>query len=182
MEIKICGLTRECDAELALSLGATYLGFVFYKGSRRCADLEVARRCSGFKVGVFVSPSRDELLRAVDMAGLSAVQIHGDMVSGCDVRIFRALSSGEPDIAAERYVADNAIPGSGVPGDWQWAARLAARFPVLLAGGLHAQNVAEAINMVHPIGVDVAGGVESAPGIKSKEKMKAFFKAIEERI
>ena len=185
MEIKICGLTRRCDAELALELGADYLGFVLVPGSPREVTPErlpeLTRNLGGVKVGVFVDPEPEQVLRLVELGGLDIVQLHGSrrLPELETLRLWRALAGGgEPEFPAERYLADAGRPGSGQTTDWAWAAALARRYPVLLAGGICAANAAAAWQQVRPLGLDLAGGVESAPGIKSETKMREFFKVI----
>jgi len=198
IEIKICGLTSLADAEVALAAGADYLGFVLYERSPRAVPVDaLAAIMRGLgqgvrAVGVFVnSPGefvRDTALRC----GLAAVQIHGDespdAFCAMPVPVWRSLSvSGakckpEPGTwPAARYIADAAAPGlyggSGTLAGWEQAAALASRVPLMLAGGLTASNVAAAIRQVHPLGVDVSSGVESAPGRKSHEAVRAFITA-----
>jgi len=196
IEIKICGLTNRHDAEAAIEIGADYLGFVFYKKSVRAvsvsqvskmrADLPAGVRC----VGVFVNEPVARVLEIVGECSLYAAQIHGDEQAEefrrMGLRIWRAVkrSAGQWQPAleqwpAERYVADAAVAGqyggTGVAGDWAAAACLAARWPVMLAGGLNPDNVSDAVRLVRPAGLDVASGVESAPGRKDLEKMRRFI-------
>jgi phosphoribosylanthranilate isomerase len=198
IEIKICGLTNAGDARTALAAGADYLGFVLYPGSRRAvtpatlaaivADLPAAART----VGVFVDAPRETVLDVARACRLWAVQMHGAEApgdwQGTGLRVWRAVrfAGGQwmPDPAdwpAERWVVDAAVPGqpggTGVTADWAAAARLAPRYRVMLGGGLTPANVAAAVTAVRPAGVDVASGVEAAPGRKDHGKIAAFIAA-----
>ena len=184
IEVKICGLTRREDVELAAELGADYLGFVIWPGSRRHVPpeklAELTRNLPPCvrKVGVFVDASRDEILRAVEPGGLDVVQLHGhesaDFARSID---FAAVwkATYDPDFPAARLVCDAPRGGSGQLGDHEKAAALARIRPVMLAGGITPDNAVEFIRRVRPAGIDLAGGVESAPGIKDEEKMKRLF-------
>lgn len=195
LEIKICGITNVEDARAVLALDVDYLGFIFYPKSPRAVTPErvkqilggVERPCKA--VGVFVNASREEVESVVDECGLWAAQIHGDEAADAfaesRIRLWRALkmmpAGPEPDPdgwEAERYVVDAAVPGAyggtGVTADWKAAHEVARERPVLLAGGLTPDNVAVAIRVVTPCGVDVSSGVERGPGKKDHERMKAF--------
>jgi phosphoribosylanthranilate isomerase len=195
IEIKICGLTNVDDARVARDAGADYLGFVLYPKSPRGIAAVTLRAildaldCPGRAVAVCVNLPRAEVECIARDAGLCAVQIHGDEPAGefanFPVPVWRAVRVGQagatPDPAAwpaARYVVDAAAPGlyggTGTPADWTEAARFAARRPTMLAGGLTPENVAEAIRRVRPLGVDVSSGVESAPGRKDWDRVRAF--------
>ena len=184
LEVKICGLTRRCDVELAAALGADYLGFVIYEGSRRYVTAEkLAELTHGLpphvrKVGVFVDASRDEILRAVEAGALDIVQLHGRE----DADFARSIGFAEvwkatydPGFPAARLVCDAPQGGSGRFGDHEKAAELAKARPVMLAGGLAPDNVVELVRYVRPAGIDLAGGVEAAPGVKDEEKLRKLF-------
>ena len=196
-EVKISGLTNKDDALAALDAGADYLGFVLYAESPRGITVSAMTRILAglalpFRaIGVFVNASRDTVERAAVDNGLYAVQLHGDEApesfAGLPVPMWRAvrLRGGQarpaPETwAAERYVVDSAVPGlyggTGVPADWSRAAQLARRHSIMLAGGLVPENVAEAIRAVRPRGVDVASGVEQAPGKKDLARLKDFVR------
>ncbi len=198
IEIKICGLTSLADARVALAAGADYLGFVLYERSPRAVPVDalasiVNELGVGVRsVGVFVNASPEFVRETALRCGLAAVQIHGDespdAFCAMPVPVWRSLSVGaygcQPEPAAwpaARYIADAAAPGlyggSGTLADWELAAVLATRVPLMLAGGLTAANVAAAIRQVRPLGVDVSSGVESAPGRKSHEAVRAFIAA-----
>lgn len=202
--VKICGLTTKADAIAAADFGADLLGFVLWPGSPRVATLDVvtrvrlnvARRAS--VVGVFVNPTADEVRRAVDESGIRMAQIHGVLpdwgADGAPCTIIRAVHlapSGEgiePDVPDHEtiVVLDAHDPvkhgGTGRTIDWSRAAAVARHRHLILAGGLTAENVREAIAIVNPMGVDVASGVESAPGIKDHDKMRAFIAAAKEQV
>lgn len=196
LQIKICGLTNRDDVLCALDSGADYLGFVTYSRSPRAiGGPDIARLLDRVDrpyraVGVFVNESRDEVERIAADCGLHAVQIHGDEAAeefqDMPVPVWRAVSSRDglwkpdPDKwAADRYLVDAPAPGryggTGEEADWTAAAGLALERPVMLAGGLTPDNVAEAVRAVRPVGVDVVSGTESAPGKKDPDKVRAFI-------
>jgi phosphoribosylanthranilate isomerase len=196
--VKVCGITSPRDGVLAASLGADALGLNFYPGSKRVITVEVARRIVQalppfvWVVGVFVNASRASVRRVARIVGLHAAQLHGDeapaYVSGLGLPTVKALHvAGKPVASqARRYVAADVLlldaaqagyGGGGVAFDWGLARELAARRPVLLAGGLTPDNVAEAVRTVRPLGVDVASGVETRPGVKDARKLDAFITA-----
>jgi phosphoribosylanthranilate isomerase len=201
MDIKICGLTNYEDARAALALGADFLGFVLYAKSPRGIDVAclaaICRRlpAAARKIAVFVNEDPVRVREVALELGLFAVQIHGEEEKDCfwgrPVTVWRAVrhvaGAWQPDPArwiAQRLVVDAAAPraygGTGQVADWKAAARLAVERPVMLAGGLTPENVAEAIKAVQPLGVDVASGVEAAPGKKDKGKIKAFIQRVRE--
>jgi phosphoribosylanthranilate isomerase len=197
--VKICGITRPQDAERAVALGATAIGFIFWPSSPRRAELRAARSigrlvpASVMKVGVFVDAPADELARAVGEAGLDAVQLHGsespDVVRGLEARVIKAVALGSPDTEAQiarwtgtTLLVDAHDPvrrgGTGRVVDWDRAAGLARRHEIILAGGLSPENVAEAVRRVRPAGIDVSSGVEQTPGVKDLVKLAALFDAL----
>ena len=199
--IKICGVTRPEDAELAAELGAAALGLVVWPGSPRVVDVARARDIvSGLpatilRVGVFVEAHDDSVRRIADEVDLDVVQKHDARASfapGLDGRrrVFQlaALESDDQIAAAIAWPASvtplvDAIDpvrrgGSGRVADWEAAARLASRRDIVLAGGLHSGNVAAAIARVRPWAVDVSSGVEDRPGVKSAQRLRAFFAAV----
>lgn len=195
--IKVCGITRPEDARAAAAAGATAIGIVFWPGSPRAVDPEHARAIVAAlpegvpAIGVFVNQSVDAI-NAIAMASkLFAVQLHGDepmdVIGRIRRPVIRSLSlehAGRLDeIPAQATVLlDAADPvkrgGTGRAIDWKAAAAIARRRDVVLAGGLRPENVGEAIGVVHPYGVDVSSGVESAPGIKDPARIEAFVKAV----
>jgi phosphoribosylanthranilate isomerase len=196
--VKVCGITRPEDAELAVELGAWALGFILWPGSKRHVDPAMAAGIArGMRrrvqlAGVFVNQPLDDVARAAGELGLTHVQLHGDegpsfcaavaQRTGC--RVIKAIRvRSRADVAdAERHHTDLHLfdgPGNGRPFDWRLAAERRSRVPLLLAGGLTAENVGEAIELVQPWGVDVASGVESEPGVKDPERLRAFMAAVE---
>jgi phosphoribosylanthranilate isomerase len=200
VRIKICGITGVRDARTAARLGADALGFNFYKGSPRYIRPERARAIIEAlppfitNVGVFVDESADEVIRIARVAGLDAVQLHGDerpsvvhAVNG--VRRIKAIRVRDArDVErcrryrVEAYLLDAYVPekrgGTGATFNWELAREAAAFGPIILAGGLNPENVAEAIRVAQPYAVDVASGVESEPGKKDRALMEAFIREV----
>jgi phosphoribosylanthranilate isomerase len=203
VNVKICGITRLPDAELAASLGAWAIGCVFYPQSpRACALEEAAAIGKALKrrvevAGVFVNASLDDVTAIAEAASLTMVQLHGDegpsycqeagrrtglmVIKAARVRdaaSVRALSSYKTDY----HMLDAHVPG--VPGgtgerfDWALAGAHRSTIPLVLSGGLRPENVTEAIAVAHPFAVDVSSGVEAQPGRKDREKLERFFKAV----
>jgi phosphoribosylanthranilate isomerase len=200
-KIKICGIKTVTDALAAIDAGADYLGFNFYPKSVRfieksaCAEITsvLKREHPHIKlVGVFVNSSVDEMLDILNICSLDLAQLHGDetvgMLSALDGKGFKAFRGipesvdGFARSVSPAFLVDASVKGvyggSGVTTDWNGAAELAKKYPLLLAGGLTPENVAEAVSRVKPWGVDVASGVESAPGEKDPSRMKAFVQAV----
>jgi phosphoribosylanthranilate isomerase len=198
--VKICGVTRVEDALLACELGADAIGMVMTPTSPRCVSIERARAIRdalpGFVDAVVLTHGLPvETLRAIiDGVRPDLVQFHGSesaaFCDSCGVRYLKALGmAGDVDvraIAAEHvhaagFVLDGHPPGQqggqGRVFDWSRVPHDLGR-PILLAGGLNAGNVGDAIRTVHPWAVDLASGVESSPGIKDAGKMRAFFAAV----
>jgi len=190
MRVKICGITRAEDAAVAVEAGVWALGFVFHGPSPRNVDAVLAQRIASqlpsgvTAVAVFRDAHRDDVLRVLESTCITTVQLHGahDVRIPPEVRVIRACTAvdGDADAAAsdELVLLDNSQPGSGTRVDWQAAARLAARRPVVLAGGLTPDNVATAIEIVAPYAVDVSTGVERAPGVKDPRLIRAFIGAV----
>ena len=188
--IKVCGITREEDAATAVSAGANALGFNFYPSSPRyIAPLdaqEISQGVSGsyLRVGVFVNPTEEELIEAASTVPLDVLQLHGTRLPlnlAGSFRVWQAIQATappplHPDV--EAYLLDSPTPlygGSGEAFDWT----LAAAFPrrVVVAGGLDASNVASAIRIARPWGVDACSRLESQPGLKNAERVIAFVRA-----
>ena len=196
MFIKICGITSEQDALLATALGADALGFVFAPSPRQVAvdrARDIARRLPAevLTVGVFRNELPDRVVNIVHRAGLGAAQLHGHespeqsrevrsrvprMIKG-----FFAIDPGLSDVAcynADVALIDSPTPGGGEVFDWSLVENVPlSGIPLLLAGGLDADNVRRAIHKVAPWGVDVSSGVERAPGEKDPVKMRRFIDA-----
>jgi len=181
MMIKVCGITRREDAVAAAEAGASALGFIFYPESPRYVTPEKAAELGDglpvWKVGVFVDESPAAIEAAICAARLDIVQIYGDSApAGARVwRAFRMVAgAGAPPVdGAEAVLFDG--PANGVSFDWAWARNAGGK--VIVAGGLDASNVAEAIRAASPWGVDASSRLESAPGIKDHAKVRAFVKA-----
>ena len=203
--VKLCGITRHEDAELAASLDAWAIGFILWPGSRRAADPGVAAGIARTMrrrlelVGVFVNATLDEVERAADSIGLTYVQLHGDegpafctaVSERTGLRVIKAVrvGSGADIQAAARFHTDlllldaavgTARGGTGQTWDWALAAQRHSHVPLVLSGGLTPENVADGIAAVRPWAVDVASGVESEPGVKDHAKVEAFMAAAHE--
>ena len=199
--IKICGIKTLKDALAAIESGADYLGFNFYPKSVRfiekstCAEITSVLKREHLQiklVGVFVNSPVEEIKDILQTCHLDLAQLHGDetpeifaQLAPYAFRAFRGIpesNAGYERNEAPLMLIDAAVKGvyggSGVTADWTAAAELAKKYPLLLAGGLTPENVADAVRQVQPWGVDVASGVESAPGEKDAGKMKAFVRAI----
>jgi phosphoribosylanthranilate isomerase len=194
--VKICGITTPEDGVLAAELGASAIGLVFWPQSPRAVDLARARAIVAAlpplvpAVGVFVNQQADAL-RIAGEVGLAAVQFHGDEAPdsyhGFPIRVIKAVAvRGEAAIAAAAAVpaaahvlldAHDPIRrgGTGRTIEWSVAAAIARQRPIILSGGLHADNVVDAITAVRPWAIDVSSGVESAPGRKDPAKLRKFF-------
>jgi len=200
--VKICGITRLEDAELAASLGAWALGFILWPQSKRAVEEAVAAgiarrvRRQVELVGVFVNPTLDEVAHAVDGIGLTHVQLHGDegpvfaneVARRTGAKIIKAARvAGASDLQSlERFrtdfhlldtAADGMRGGTGRTWDWSLIAARRSKVPLILSGGLNAENVAAGMAAVHPFAVDVSSGIEAAPGVKDHDKLRAFFAA-----
>ena len=197
IHVKICGFTRLEDALVAEGLGASAVGFVFYSESPRYINPEKARNISEqlgpfiARVGVFVDEEPATILRIVETVQLSAIQLHGleepDYITGLKkipiIKAFRVSNAFNQeelkryDVNAfllDTYDADS-YGGTGRVFDWKNAYKCRNHGRIILAGGLDASNVCEAVRIARPWGVDVSSGVESSAGIKDPEKMEAFF-------
>jgi phosphoribosylanthranilate isomerase len=181
MMIKVCGITRREDAEAAVNAGASALGFVFYPPSPRCVDPgKAAALASGLdvlKVGIFQDEPASSIEATMRAAQLDVAQIYGRQIPH-GVRFWRAFRMNHAipeDLAAgaEAVLLDGPMNGSGF--DWTRARGMAGK--VIVAGGLDASNVAQAIRAARPWGVDASSKLESAPGIKDHEKVRAFVAA-----
>lgn len=188
------------DALAAMDAGADFIGFNFYPKSPRYIDVDQCREIMSVMrkyghstyVGVFVNASADEIRATMKTCGLSLAQLHGDesvemlkQLDGKAFKAFRGIPENVDGFARSEppaFLIDASVKGiyggSGVTADWSGAAELAKKYPLLLAGGLTPENVAEAVSRVKPWGVDVASGVESAPGQKDPSRMRAFVQAV----
>lgn len=195
MFVKICGTTSEEDALLAVAMGADALGFIFAPSPRQIAPAkarDIVRRLPPeiITIGVFRNETPDRVVEIVNSAGLRGAQLHG-RESPEDTKsvrrrvpmVIKAFTAGDPAIRnAKEYGADVVMldapsPGSGQVFDWRLTEGVPDGVRFLLAGGLNPDNVVEAIAQVKPWGVDVATGVEEAPGRKDARKVRAFIAA-----
>lgn len=205
--VKICGLTRVEDVGAAVDAGASYLGFVFFPGSKRAIDAEAAAALVAHApvgvcpVGLFVNAGDDEIAAVLERTPLSMLQLHGaetpDRIRAVRARfglpVMKAHGVAVADdvdaLDALEAVADQllvdakppkgaiATGGHGVAFDWSLLSGRRWRRPWMLAGGLTPENVAEAARRTGAGQVDVSSGVEAAPGIKDAAKMRAFVAA-----
>jgi phosphoribosylanthranilate isomerase len=205
VRVKICGVTSEADAQQAVSLGADAIGLNFYHGSPRYLGASTAqailRRLPPFvtAVGVFVETPLPQAIKHADTLGrINTIQWHGKkhplsvcfpyhLIAAFPVRDAASLEAIERYLDACRAVdclpsallldgyAPGQYGGTGRTAPWQLLASFQPGIPIILAGGLTPDSVAEAIRMVRPYGVDVASGVESAPGRKDAEKLRRFL-------
>ena len=200
VRVKICGITNAEDGNLAASLGASAIGFVFWPDSPRCVTPDQAAVIGASigplttKIGVFVDAGAGEIERIVVDAGLDVVQLHGSEPRDLADRVGRpvirsvACDATGPVPAFEEIPASATVlfdahdprrhGGTGRRANWAEAERWAERRRVILSGGLRPSNVAEAIAAVRPYAVDVSSGVEEAPGRKDSAKLRAFFAAV----
>ncbi len=206
--VKICGITNLADAELAVGLGAWALGMIFYERSpRRCSLAEARAIAAALRrrvelCGVFVNAPLEQVVRDSEELGLSMLQLHGDEgPSFCaearrrtGARMIKAAQvSGSGDVRdLERFHVDFHLldarskatarqgmrGGTGETFDWGLVRARRSKVPLILSGGLRAENVAEAVAVVRPYAVDSASGTEAAPGHKDPEKLRAFFGAL----
>jgi phosphoribosylanthranilate isomerase len=209
-QVKICGITRLEDAELAVELGAWTVGMVFFEASpRSCSLLEGRRIATTLRrkvelCGVFVNAHMEEIVGVSEQLGLTLLQLHGEegpsfcgeVARRTGARVIKALQvSGMADIQdAARFHTDfhlldarSVVPGrehlrggTGESFDWSLLAGRRSKVPLILSGGLTPGNVAEAIERVRPFAVDSASGTESTPGIKDPGRVRDFFAAVEQ--
>jgi phosphoribosylanthranilate isomerase len=193
--VKICGITSEADALLAVGLGADAVGFIFAPSPRQVAPQAVRRIIDRvppeiMTVGVFRNEARSRVVDIVNGIGLRAAQLHGDetpedtrWVAQRIARTIKAFPAGHPGIAriddygVETVLVDAPSPGSGEVFDWRLAEGVVDPARLIVSGGLNADNVGDAIAHLRPYGVDVSTGVESEPGKKDPRKVRAFVRA-----
>ena len=193
--VKICGITSEADALLAVSMGASAVGFVFAPSPRQMsapavADIVKRLPFETTTVGVFRNEAPKRVVEIANSIGLDAVQLHG-LESAEDTRwvaervgwTIKAFPAGHPGIerfdsyGARTLLVDGPNPGSGELFDWRLAEGVADPTRLIVSGGLRPENVGAAVEHLKPWGVDVASGVESAPGIKDASKLRDFVHA-----
>lgn len=203
MKIKICGITNVEDAEVAVRAGADALGFVMYRKSPRFVEPAMARAIVAglppfvLPVGVFVNEEAERVRALMDECGFALAQLHGDeSAQYCQnlgrlalkaIRLkdrggFLALAEFHGRANVRGFLidafSDHAYGGTGKTVDWTLAQEAARSAPIILAGGLNPGNVAQAVQIVRPYGVDVSSGVEQCPGKKDPDKVKAFIQAV----
>ena len=202
-KVKICGLTRLEDARLAVDSGAWAIGMIFHPDSPRYVEEERAaeiatafrRRCE--VVGVFVNAPLDDVLRTLGSVPLTMLQLHGDegpsycaeaarrsglkvikAVRAKDVHSVRSLSTFPTGFHMIDAYVPGTYGGTGERFDWELAAAHPGGTPLILSGGLTAENVGEALAVAQPHAVDVSSGVEASPGVKDTYRLQAFFEAV----
>ncbi len=202
IRIKICGLTNLEDAQLAADLGAHALGFIFFSKSPRAVSpdqaRQIIRRLPPFvlSVGVFVDEEAAVVREIAASVGLDWLQLHGhespDYCRALGRRVIKGIRIAGQESLAELEAYRNAVQaflldtyrpgvagGTGETFDWHLARQAGRRGPIILAGGLTPDNVAQAVATAQPLGVDVASGVEAAPGKKDPVKLRAFIEAVQ---
>ncbi|MBW1992779.1 MAG: phosphoribosylanthranilate isomerase [Deltaproteobacteria bacterium] len=201
VRIKICGITNLADALLAAGLGAHALGFIFYEKSPRYVAPDEARQIIRqlppfvATVGVFVDEDPGRVREIASLAGLDWLQLHGsespDYCRGLSARVIKGFRVKGEEISAQvrayqgtvqAFLLDAYRPGTpggtGATFDWHLAKQVKRYGPIILAGGLNPENVAEAIRTVRPWAVDVASGVEASPGKKDRQKLREFIETV----
>ena len=178
MIVKVCGITRREDAEVAAEAGASAIGFIFYPKSPRYVAPEKARELGDgldvWRVGVFVDETPADIEAVIRAANLDVAQVYGREIPQHH-RVWSAVRvamQAPPVMAgAEALFLDSS--GNGITFDWSLARNAAEK--VIIAGGLNPDNVREAIRVAKPWGVDASSGLETAPGIKDHEKIRKFI-------
>jgi phosphoribosylanthranilate isomerase len=194
--VKICGITSEADALLAVALGADAVGFIFAPSPRQVTPQVVDRIINRLPreiltVGVFRDESPKRVVEITNGIGLRAAQLHGSETSADSQYVaervpvtIKAFPAGHRDVArsdefgAQAVLIDGASPGSGEVFEWRLAEGVVDPSRLILSGGLNANNVGDAIAHLHPFGVDASSGVESSPGQKDPRKMREFIAAV----
>jgi len=200
LRIKICGITHDGDARVAVEAGADALGFMFYESSSRhitpAAAAEIIRELPPLvaRVGVFVDATEDYIRQVIAVCGLDTVQLHGsESPEFCRrfgglkvVKAFRVVDLDSlqalPTYGTSAWLLDSYVPGKagGTGAKFNWNLAIEAKKlgrPIILAGGLTPQNVTQAVQQVRPFAVDVSSGVESSPGRKDPQKVRDFIAA-----
>ena len=193
-KVKICGLSTKEAVETAVSAGADYIGFVFAPSKRQvtldqAAELAKPIPANVKKVGVFVSPSRAELLEAIEKVGLDLVQVHSQVADElfedlpCDsIQAVQVDGNGHvPNSQADYLLFDAPVAGSGQIFDWGQLDTAELAQPFFIAGGLKEDNVVKAIRHFTPYAVDVSSGVET-DGQKDHEKIRRFIERVKNGI
>jgi phosphoribosylanthranilate isomerase len=185
--IKICGLTSADAVQAAVDANVDAIGFVFAPSKRRIDPLHAARLSSAVpthiaKVAVMLHPSQQELETVLQGFRPDMLQTDADdfavLSLPTELQKLPVVRGSAVQISARRVLFEGAMSGQGKLADWSVAAPLAKRMELVLAGGLNPSNVAQAIAAVHPFGVDVSSGVESAPGHKDPGKIREFVQQV----
>jgi phosphoribosylanthranilate isomerase len=200
VRIKICGITNEQDALAAARFGADALGFIFAPSPRRISPEKARQIIKALPpmvqtVGVFVDEDLGEVSFVAEMCGLDILQFHGsesaEYCDSFDQRVIKAVRLRKPQdleglakyhgvvraLLLDTYLPDR-LGGTGMTFNWQWAVEAGKYGRIILAGGLNPENVADAINMVKPYGVDASSSLEQSPGVKDHQRMMQFIEAV----
>ena len=193
--VKICGITNDLDAKLAISMGASALGFIFYEKSPRYIDIKNAKMMTRNNpnskfIGVFVNEDSEYIKKVIDEVELHGIQLHGnESNSFCqlfDVPVIKAIPL-KPNLNKSIFNSYNVsallldtydinlVGGTGKTFDWSSVNLDQIKLPVILAGGLNNKNILKGIETVNPSALDISSGVEIRPRKKSKTKMKNIF-------
>ena len=198
-----CGITNLEDGRLAADLGAWAIGMIFWPGSPRACTVEEAEQIGAALhralelTGVFVNATLDEVALTADRCGLTLLQLHGDegpaycaeaaRRTGCKVMKAVRVKDAAAIAALRKFHTDYHLLDAYVPGsrggsgesfNWELANRHRGGVPIVLSGGLHRDNVGQAVELVRPFAVDTASGTEAAPGRKDPARLRAFFRAV----
>ena len=192
---KICGITNDLDAKLAISMGASALGFIFYRKSPRCIDIKAAKMItknnSNSKfIGVFVDEDSEHIKKVIDQVDLHGIQLHGNesnlFCQSFDVPVIKAIPL-KPNLNTSIFnkynvsallldsYDKNLAGGTGKTFDWASVEFDQIKLPIILAGGLNDKNILNGIEIVNPSALDICSGAEVRPGEKSKTKMENIF-------
>jgi phosphoribosylanthranilate isomerase len=197
VRIKICGITNEEDALAAARFGADALGFIFAPSPRRISPDKARKIIKALPplvqtVGVFVDEDFREVSSVAQMCGLDILQFHGsesaDYCESFHSRVIKAVRLRNPQeikslaryegvvhaLLLDTFIADK-LGGTGITFNWQWAVEAGKYGRIILAGGLNSENVAAAISMVKPYGVDASSSLEHSPGVKDHQKIMKFI-------
>jgi phosphoribosylanthranilate isomerase len=206
VHVKICGITRPEDAELAVSLGAWAIGLIFHAPSPRAVDMAAAQEIGAALkreveiAGVFVNRELHEVAEVADVCSLSIIQLHGDegpvycdelrrrtglkIMKAGRVRDAASLQALNAFRHVDYHLVDAHHPdlfgGTGETFDWALLRGRRSKVPLVLSGGLNPDNVAQAVSATHPWGVDSASGTEASPGVKDPAKVEALMRAVEQ--
>lgn len=199
-EVKICGITNSQDALAALECGAAALGFIFYPPSPRYLKPADAKKIIAslpnklVKIGVFVNEKPEEIKKVMEYCSLDMIQLHGDespeycnqFPASSIIKAFALKNDDDVNQALNYNVAAILIDsrhaglygGTGKTSNWEMARRIKDKKPLVLSGGLNAENIAEAMKTIAPNALDINSGVEESPGIKDYKKLRQIFEII----